>query len=57
LKHIISVGIKELFMLVTALCMACFSLVKVNKKLWPLYFKIWPPTLIALVPALLKQVT
>jgi len=30
-------------MLVTALCTACFSRAKINKKLWPPYFKIWPP--------------
>jgi len=30
-------------MLVTALCTECFSRAKINKKLWPSYFKIWPP--------------
>jgi len=30
-------------MLVTAICTACFSRAKINKKLWPPYFKIRPP--------------
>jgi len=30
-------------MLVTALCTACFSSGKFNKKLWLPYFKVWPP--------------
>jgi len=28
-------------MLVIALCTACFSCAKINKKLWPSYVKIW----------------
>jgi len=45
---------KELSMLVTALCTACFSRAKINKKLWPLYssLRFGPPTLNALAPAL-----
>jgi len=40
-------------MFVIALCTACFSRIKINKKLWPSpYFKIWPSTLNALAPAL-----
>jgi len=30
-------------MLVIALCTTCFSRAKINKKLWPTFFKIWPP--------------
>jgi len=30
-------------MLVTALCMACFSMAKINQKLRPYYFKMLPP--------------
>jgi len=30
-------------MFVTALCTACFFRAKINKKLWPPYFKIRPP--------------
>jgi len=42
LEHQISDCIKELFMLTTALCTACFSRAKINKKLWLPYFKIRP---------------
>jgi len=31
--------IKELFMLVIAFCTACFSRIKINIKLWLLYFE------------------
>jgi len=39
----ISDCVQELFMLVIALCTACFSMAKINKKkLGAPYFKIWP---------------
>jgi len=44
--------IKELFMHVFAICVACFFMAKINKKLWPPTFKFDPPTLNALAPAL-----
>jgi len=39
-------------MLVTALCTACFSWAKINKKLWPPTLRFGPPSLNALAPAL-----
>jgi len=40
-------------MLVTALCTACFSMAKINKKLWdPPTLRFGPPTKNALAPAL-----
>jgi len=50
--NIISVCIKELFMLVITLCTACFSRAKINKKLWPPTLRFNPLTLNALAPAL-----
>jgi len=44
--------IKELFMLVIALCTACFSKAKINKKPLAPYFKIWLPASNTLAPAL-----
>jgi len=43
---------KELFMLVIAICTACFFKVKINKKLLPLNLRFGLPTLNALAPAL-----
>jgi len=48
--------IKELFMLVIALCTACFFRAKINKKLWPPTFRFGHLNLIALAPALERTV-
>jgi len=42
----------HLFMLVTALCTACFSRARVNEKRWPPTLRFGPSTLNAMVPAL-----